>query len=64
MHATLAADMTLAGIRSVIPCDDVIAALDAIGRAMPSAIRETAEGGLAATESGKALAAQIYPKHA
>ena len=64
VHATLAADMTLAGIRSVIPCDDVIAALDAIGRAMPSAIRETAEGGLAATESGKALAAQIYPKHA
>jgi len=63
IHACLAADMTLAGIRSVIPCDDVIAAMDAIGRSMPRAIRETAEGGLAATESGRALAAQIYPKH-
>ena len=63
VHAALAADMTLAGIRSVIPCDDVIAAMDAIGRSMPAAIRETAEGGLAATERGRALAAQIYPKH-
>lgn len=63
VHATLAADMTLAGVRSVIPCDDVIAAMDAIGRAMPQSIRETAKGGLAATESGKALAARIYPKN-
>ena len=63
VHAMLAADMSLSGIRSVIPCDDVIAAMDSIGRAMPASVRETAAGGLAATESGKALAAQIYPKH-
>ena len=58
----LAADMTLSGVQSVIPVDDVILALDTIGRSMPRSIRETAEGGLAATPSGKALARRIYPK--
>ena len=62
VHAILAADMTLAGVQSVIPVDDVILALDTIGRSMPRSIRETAEGGLAATPSGKALARRIYPK--
>lgn len=62
VHAMLAADMTLAGVHSVIPVDDVILALDTIGRSMPRSIRETAEGGLAATPSGKALARRIYPK--
>ncbi len=62
VHAMLAADMTLAGVHSVIPVDDVILALDTIGRSMPRSIRETAEGGLAATLSGKALARRIYPK--
>ena len=62
VHAMLAADMTLAGVQSVIPVDDVILALDTIGRSMPRSIRETAEGGLAATPSGKALARRIYPK--
>lgn len=62
VHAMLAADMTLAGVHSVIPVDDVILALDTIGRSMSRSIRETAEGGLAATPSGKALARRIYPK--
>ena len=62
VHAMLAADMTLAGVQSVIPVDDIILALDTIGRSMPRSIRETAEGGLAATPSGKALARRIYPK--
>ena len=62
VHAMLAADMTLSGVQSVIPVDDVILALDTIGRSMPRSIRETAEGGLAATPSGKALARRIYPK--
>ena len=62
VHAMLAADMTLAGVHSVIPVDDVILALDTIGRSMPRSIRETAEGGLAATPTGKALAHRIYPK--
>src|SRR5690606_10130125 len=48
-NAMTAADMALAGITSRIPCDEVINAMFLIGQSMPSALRETAEGGLAAT---------------
>ena len=63
VHAMLAADMSLAGVTSVIPVDDVIEAMASIGRMMPHALKETAKGGLAATAAGKALAARIYPSH-
>lgn len=60
VHAMLAADMALAGVKSVIPVDEVIDAMDRIGRAMPREIKETAEGGLAATKTGRALQKKIY----
>ncbi|MCR5558808.1 MAG: L-serine ammonia-lyase, iron-sulfur-dependent, subunit alpha [Schwartzia sp.] len=60
VHAMLAADMALAGVKSVIPVDEVIEAMDRIGKAMPRDIKETAEGGLAATKTGRALQKQIY----
>lgn len=59
-NAIVSADMALAGIVSKIPCDEVIGAMYRIGRQMPSSLRETAEGGLAATPTGRALAAKIY----
>ena len=59
-NAIVSADMALAGITSKIPCDEVIGAMYRIGRQMPSALKETAEGGLAATPTGRALAAKIY----
>ncbi|WP_112180808.1 MULTISPECIES: L-serine ammonia-lyase, iron-sulfur-dependent, subunit alpha [Paraliobacillus] len=59
-NAIVSADMALAGIVSKIPCDEVIGAMYRIGRQMPSALRETAEGGLAATPTGRAIAAKIY----
>lgn len=55
VHALLAADLALAGVRSAIPLDDVIVAMKQIGDTMPACIRETAEGGLAATPSGRAI---------
>lgn len=58
--AVLAADMSLAGINSVIPVDEVIDAMYRIGRMMPEAIRETAQGGLATTCTGLALKKKIY----
>ncbi|QYY41632.1 L-serine ammonia-lyase, iron-sulfur-dependent, subunit alpha [Aneurinibacillus thermoaerophilus] len=58
--ATVAADMALAGIKSRIPCDEVIDAMYRIGKTMPHALRETALGGLAATPTGKALEAKIF----
>lgn len=59
-NAMVAADMALAGITSRIPCDEVIDAMYKIGQSMPSALRETAQGGLAATPTGRALEAKIF----
>jgi L-serine dehydratase len=59
-NAIVAADMALAGIVSRIPCDEVIDAMYKIGLSMPSALRETAQGGLAATPTGRELEAKIF----
>lgn len=59
-NAIVSADMALAGVTSRIPCDEVIGAMYRIGKSMPSALRETAEGGLAATPTGRRLADMIY----
>ncbi len=48
--------MALAGLDGAIPCDEVIDAMGAVGRALPSSLRETGEGGLAATPTGRRLA--------
>ena len=53
--AIVSADLALAGVTSRIPCDEVIGAMYRIGKTMPSALRETGEGGLAATPTGQAL---------
>lgn len=60
--ALVGADMALAGVVSRIPTDEVIEAMHRIGQTMPSALRETAKGGLAATPTGKALEAEIFGK--
>lgn len=59
-NALTAADMALAGISSRIPCDEVIGAMYAIGQTLPTALRETGEGGLAATPTGRRLEAEIF----
>ena len=62
VHAMVAADMAMAGGQSVIPVDDVIDAMNRIGRSMPSSIKETAEGGLATTKTGLRLTKEIFGK--
>ena len=62
VHAMVAADMAMAGVQSVIPVDDVIDAMNRIGRSMPSSIKETAEGGLATTKTGLRLTREIFGK--
>ena len=47
--------MALAGIRSVIPPDEVVEAMYKVGRAMPQIFKETAEGGVATTPTGLRL---------
>jgi len=58
--ALVGADMALAGIVSRIPTDEVIEAMHRIGQTLPSSLRETAKGGLAATPTGKALQEKIF----
>lgn len=59
-NALTAADMALAGIESRIPADEVIEAMYKIGLTMPSALRETGRGGLAATPTGNRLMQEIF----
>ena len=60
MCAITAADMALAGICSVIPVDEVISAMREVGESLPCALRETAQGGLAATPTAQELARRIF----
>lgn len=55
-----AADMSLAGIESRIPCDEVIEAMYKIGKDMPRTLRETALGGLAVTETGEEVKERLF----
>ncbi|AEF17141.1 L-serine dehydratase, iron-sulfur-dependent, alpha subunit [Thermoanaerobacterium xylanolyticum LX-11] len=51
-NALICADLALSGMKSIIPFDEVVSAMDSVGKAMPCALRETAEGGLAKTATG------------
>ena len=58
--AMVMADMALADVKSVIPVDEVITAMGAVGRSLPESLRETARGGLAVTPTGLALNKKIF----
>ena len=53
VSAVLAADMALAGIKSIIPADEVISSLKQVGMKMSPELKETSLAGLATTETGK-----------
>jgi L-serine dehydratase len=53
VNAISAADMALAGIKSMLPADEVIDAMGRVGRQMPASLRETGEGGCAACPSAR-----------
>lgn len=59
VNAISCADMAVAGVRSKIPPDEVIDAMREIGETMPRSLRETGEGGLAATPTGQEIALRI-----
>ena len=60
MQAIAAAEMALAGLDFPVPADEVIDVMGEVGRRMPVAYRETAQGGLAAAPSARRLV-QIQP---
>lgn len=53
VNALACAEMALSGMRSVIPFDEVVKAMEQIGNDMPSSLKETSLGGLAVTPAGK-----------
>lgn len=61
-QAVVSADMALAGIESVIPPDEVVAAMYQVGRQMPGIFKETAEGGLAVTPTAQRLQKEILER--
>ncbi len=59
-NALISAEITLAGIPSIIPFDEVVEAMYRVGRRMPMELRETALGGIANTPTGCAICSRIY----
>jgi L-serine dehydratase len=55
VNALVAVELSLAGIKSVIPFDEVVMAMKQIGDIMPVNLKETALGGLALTPTGLAV---------
>ena len=59
-QAMVAAEMAMAGIESVIPVDEVIDAMASVGNAMSCTLKETAQGGLAVSPTGLAIANKLF----
>ena len=59
VQAVAGSEMALSGLKFPIPADEVIDVMGQVGREMDERYRETARGGLAATPTGKKLAASV-----
>ena len=59
MNAITAAQMSMAGIKSVISPDEVIDSMQRIGAAMPSSLKETAREGLAITQKAELIKREL-----
>lgn len=59
-NALVAANLALAGIESTIPVDEVVTAMKSVGDIMSPTLKETAQGGIAATPTAKKLTKQIF----
>ncbi|APX71859.1 L-serine ammonia-lyase, iron-sulfur-dependent, subunit alpha [Companilactobacillus allii] len=59
-QAMISADMALAGVKTVIPVDEVVETMHRVGQQLPSMFKETAEGGLAVAPTALKLKKQIF----
>ncbi|QIB70586.1 L-serine ammonia-lyase, iron-sulfur-dependent, subunit alpha [Aminipila butyrica] len=55
VNALLSADLAMAGVQSYMDADEVVEAMYKVGKMLPMQLRETALGGIAATESAVKL---------
>jgi len=62
-NALACANMVLANYDPVIPLDEVIQAMDKVGKMIPSALRCTAYGGLSITKTSKEIERHLAEKN-
>lgn len=62
IHSVNASEMALAGIKSKIPVDEVIDAMEQTGKLMSPVLKESSLAGLATTQTAKKLAKQLRNK--
>lgn len=55
VNVLICADLALAGVKSLVPFDEVVDSMKRVGKMMPEALRETALGGLATTPTGEEI---------
>ncbi len=55
VNAVTAANISMAGVDTVIPLDEVIGAMDSVGRSLPRELRCTGCGGLSVTDTARAI---------
>ena len=59
VHAVASAQLAVSGLTSPIPPDEVVGAMASVGRMLPPELRETGEGGVADTPTGRRIALQM-----
>ena len=62
VNAIISADMALAGMKSIIPVDQIIEAMYKVGKMLPMELTEPANAGIAHTPAGKAIFREIFGK--
>ena len=60
VNALLSADLALGGMKSLIPLDEVVEAMYNVGHMLPTQLRETALGGIAATPTGVSVRVNMH----
>ncbi len=59
VNAFISADLAMAGVKSLVPFDEVVETMYKVGKALPESLRETALGGLAVSPTAKELTKRL-----
>lgn len=60
VSALTTAEIAMAGVKSKIPFDEVVWAMNKVGKQLPPELRETAQGGIAITPTAEKLRQEIF----
>ena len=55
VNGLISADLALAGVKSLVPFDEIVDTMYRVGKMMPEALRETALGGVATSPTGEEI---------